>query len=82
MVGGQSVSERRIIPVGDLEREDTGASAVGAFEPVGVVGVVDQAGEREDLATGTGRPARYMAGMARSLSIVGLAGSAAGSGNR
>ena len=62
MVGGQSVSERRIIPVGDLEREDAGASAVGAFEPVGVVGVVDQAGEREDLATGDGKAGEVYGG--------------------
>ena len=60
--GGRPILERAQdhLPVGDLQREDAGASAVGALKPVGQLWVVDQAGELEQVAVGIGRRARTM----------------------
>ena len=66
------------LPVGVLQGEDPGTATVGAFEPVGEVGVVDQACELQDVATGDGKAGKLGGGHGALPSIVGLAGSAAG----
>ena len=50
-----------------LKGEDAGAVPVRGFEAFGECLVVDETGELQNVGPGMGRPARYMAGMVRSL---------------